>query len=127
MARLAQWDASSEASTVGSFSIAYLLTQPYVSEKALRHVTGKYCYGAIFNRPLFSVLQNTLALLNSERMSKAGGAVAPGASVRMEMTMVIGILPFAASDLRLPFSSTLWATDASMKGGGIVKATLGME
>eukprot|EP00973_Karenia_brevis_P044624 6180965-Karenia_brevis.AAC.1 len=48
-----------EAGTIGvpihkqaflAFSLAFLLTQTYVNEKALRHVIGKFCHNAIFNR-----------------------------------------------------------------------------
>ena len=55
-------------------------------------------------------------------MNVKGAVAPPGDAVRMELVMMIGVLPFAFADIRLPVPPTLWSTDASSKGGGIVRA-----
>ena len=107
-----------------ALELAAILACPTVSELELRHVIGSYCFVGLFNRLLYSAMEECFPFLDTRAFRTKDARIGPGKHMRRELFLMLCLLPMAFADLRLKFSTTLWSTDASCKGGGIVRAQL---
>ncbi len=96
--------------------IGILMTETPVSTLALRGWIGRYIYAGLVRRPVLSVL--SAVFRPAGLRTEAAG---------LEFLLALSLLPVAVADLRAPFLSDLYATDASLAGGAVVSTPLPEE
>lgn len=85
------------------------------SRRQLESILGKWAWVLILQRPLFSVLAKIYKVKAS-----TPEIVEPTARARQEFRLLISLAPMIQTDLALPFSDLVIATDACNYGGAVV-------
>jgi len=92
-----------------------MVTAPQWREFQLRHVIGKATFGMCFRRPLLSIFQDVFTdlqnLTKRDQLEPSRGAID-------ELLMVLTMVPFMGSCLRLTLDKEITCSDASPTGGG---------
>ncbi|CAK0894646.1 unnamed protein product, partial [Prorocentrum cordatum] len=87
------------------------------AEAALRHWAGLACFCAVYRRPLFSILQDIFAVIDSP------GRQGPvHASALEEPLLLSALAPLAGANLRAQVGPHISCSDASPHGGGAAVA-----
>ena len=92
-----------------------LVTTPSWREFQVRHVIGKATFGMCFRRPLLSVFQDIFGDL--QKLTREDGQ-APSPGSLDELFMVLAMVPFMGSSLRVTLDNEITCSDASPTGGG---------
>lgn len=92
-----------------------LVTAPKWREFQLRHVIGKATFGMCFRRPLLSIFQEIFVDLQKLTQDEE---VTPGRGAIDELIMVVAMVPFMGSCLRVSLDKEITCSDASPTGGG---------
>ena len=94
---------------------AALLAAEKWSEHEVRHFLGKATFGLCFRRPLFSILQDIFPDL--QRMIDQGPKE-PAKSSIDEVIMIMGMVAFMGTHLKVGLDPEISCSDASPTGGG---------
>eukprot|EP00435_Cladocopium_sp_Y103_P069901 s206_g34.t1 len=95
---------------------AGMLTMPQWREFELRHLIGKATFRMCFRRPLLSIFQAVFG--DVQRLMKAE-KLPPSADALDELIMVLGMVPFMGTSLRVALDHEITCSDASETGGGV--------
>lgn len=87
------------------------------SPNGMRRLLGLWIWIFLLRRPLLSVFQDVFTFSRRDRPS-ASQRIPDGALV--ELNVALDLLPLAFADLRRPLSCKLFASDASLRGAGVV-------
>jgi hypothetical protein len=99
---------------------ATCLTAPCVSGYDLSRLLGLWAWVALLRRPIFSVLQHSFRFAAWAQDRKF--PLWPLA--RLELLLLMCLLPLLEVELRAPFASAALATDASQHGMGVCAASV---
>lgn len=99
-------------------AIHELLVLPAVQPRLLAKIVGHLHWAFLPRRPLLSVFQR---LYRSVRNLKQPARPLSSAE-RLELSRAAALLPLAQTNINLPFSTRVIATDACLSGGAVVSA-----
>ena len=97
---------------------------PCVSPKLVARMAGNWVSSLLFRRPLSSIVENFFALAADSEERKDDALVPFEAGVRQEVSMLAVMAPFMATNAAVDYQKNLFATDASLGLGAIVKARI---
>eukprot|EP00973_Karenia_brevis_P086567 12003354-Karenia_brevis.AAC.1 len=72
------FSAGSSKLTKLAFALASILVKLAATEADLRHVVGSFCFAALFNRLLYSIMQEVFPFIEEQAGAAAGRAVPMG-------------------------------------------------
>ena len=98
-----------------------ILRKGRCSGKCMQKIIGNLTWGMLLNRPLLSVFCAVYAFSNSERIRQLWG------SVRRELSLIRGLLPFCRRDLRTKAAGVVYASDACGSGFAVGRADVDLQ
>ena len=99
-----------------------LTGQDFVTQKQLQVVCGGLVYISMFRRPLLGCLNTVWSFIESFNGCDAPTQHFPQ-QCKAEIMRLVGLMPLARLDFRLPFHNQVTCSDASTSGGGICAST----
>ena len=109
------------------FSLALLSAQvsslPYTSDALHACLLGSWISVLMMRRQIFSVMNEVFHVVPAMQLDTDSPVLRPlSRAAAQEFALLACLAPIAVSNLAVPFSDHLYATDASMEKGGVVKA-----
>ncbi len=98
-----------------------ILSQQYVTGTELSKLIGHWTWISLLRRPVLMILGNVYSYIHEYQYHTT---VTLPSNVRHELYRLIGIAPLIYADVSKPFADTLYATDASMTGNGVVATNM---
>lgn len=95
-----------------------LVQEDFVSQKQMQVVCGGLVYISMFRRPLLGCLNSVWSFIESFNQEGPSVKRFPP-QCKSEILRLIGLLPLARLDFRVPFHEQVTCSDASSSGGGI--------
>eukprot|EP00438_Fugacium_kawagutii_P011158 Skav227732 [mRNA] locus=scaffold3513:12968:18204:+ [translate_table: standard] len=96
----------------------HLVDSHRATQKQWQVVSGGLVYMTMFRRPLLGSLNRVWTHVESYNTAGPHSRLSPP-DCRLEVTRVLGLLPLARMDFRLPMHPQVTCSDASTSGGGI--------
>ena len=100
---------------------------PCVSSKLVARMAGNWVSSLLFRRPLSSIVEGFFALAADAEERTEDALVPFGAGVRQEVAMLAVMAPLMATNAAVTYQRNLFATDASLGLGAIVKTRIEEE
>ncbi len=97
---------------------------PFVSPKLVARMSGNWVSSLLFRRPLSSIVEGLFALAADSEERGEDALVPFEASVRQEVSMLAVMAPLMATNVAVNYQKNLFATDASLGLGAVVRAKI---
>ena len=101
--------------------ILHVLRHGAVSSRQVLSILGSLQWYCLLNRPTLSIFDTVYMSEASDELVQLSG------DAQLELALAGSLLPLMGADLRRPFHSLVFATDASLTGQGIVSTTLELD
>ena len=96
---------------------------PIITSKLASRLAGNWVSVLLYRRCLSSVVDSFFGIAASCEASSRNVAVTLNRGVAEELVTLAALVPLIASNVALPFSSTIFASDASNSSGAVVSST----
>lgn len=104
-----------------------LCALPYTTVSLHRCIVGAWVSVLLFRRPMMSLLNEAFQLASTYEDFEDSCIIPLPRKVAEELVLVSVLVPLILSDIAVPFSETLFATDASDTRGAVVSTEVGCE
>ena len=121
--------AAPAAKRYGLSWISLMLSQlPATSDSLHLSLVGGWVSALLYRRPMMQLLQHSFGLVDSTQIgSSSAKLVGLPRRVANELVLLSVLCPLIASDITVPHSSTIFATDASNDRGAVVEAEVSQD
>ena len=116
--------ASPASKRYGLSWISLMLSQlPSTTDSLHLSLVGGWVSALMYRRPMMQLLQHSFGLVDSTQISSSSAKLLGlPRRVANELVLLSALCPLIASDITVPHSSTIYATDASNERGAVVEA-----
>ena len=106
--------------------ISLMLSQlPSTSDSLHLSLIGGWVSAMMFRRPMMQLLQHSFGLVDSSQVSSSSAKlVGLPRRVANELVLLSALCPLMSSDITVPHSQTIYASDASNERGAVVEAEI---